>query len=131
MPEAIRNNKTKAAFHLRRRIGRTNENKTAGMAAPSAGARRPFAGKTLAAAAVVLMVKVAVAVPVPVNVTNGVIVQVGISVGLATVVVTAQARATVPLNPLDVTVIVPELPAVTPGKTVIAPLLLRAKLGFT
>jgi Zn-dependent protease len=44
--------------------------------------------------------------------------------------VTAQVKATLPVNPLDgVRVIVAVLPEVAPAWKVIAPLLLRAKLG--
>ena len=77
-------------------------------------------------------VNVAVTAPVPVSVTEDGILQVGISVGLAMAVVTTQAMATVPLNPFDeVTVIVAELPVVTPGRMVMAPPLLIAKLELT
>ena len=44
--------------------------------------------------------------------------------------VTAQVKATLPVNPLDgVTVIVAVSPAVAPAWKLIAPLLVRAKLG--
>jgi len=80
----------------------------------------------------VLIVNVAVTAPVPVSVTDGGTLQVGVPVGLVIVVVTAQARATIPLNPFDgVAVSVAVLPVVIPGRTVTVPLLLSAKPGST
>jgi hypothetical protein len=62
--------------------------------------------------------------------TEGVTVQVGVLVGLAGVVVTAQVKLTLPVNPFDgATVIVAVSPVVAPATKVSAPLLLSAIPG--
>jgi len=128
----MRNDTVSIVFHLRRRTGRTIKNNITAIAVPSSGTKNLFRGTAWAVELVVFTVNVAVSAPVPVNVTEDGILQVGISVGLAMAVVTTQAMATVPLNPFDeVTVIVAELPVVTPGRMVMAPLLLIAKLELT
>jgi hypothetical protein len=72
---------------------------------------------------VVLTVRVPVTAAVPETVTEGVTLHVAGLVGLVSAVVTAQVRATAPVNPLDgVTLMVDVLPVVAPGLTVTPPL---------
>jgi hypothetical protein len=82
--------------------------------------------------AVVVTVSVAVTAELPLMVTEAGMLQVGISVGFAMLVVTAQERSTAPVKPFDgVTVIFAVLPLVAPGLSVIEPLLLNVKLPAT
>jgi len=101
------------------------------IAVAPAGTNRLFFGATLALdLAMVLMVKGADAELTPARLTEDGIVQVGMPVALEMEVVTAHANATVPLYPFDVvTVMVEELPSVTPATTTRFALLLSAKIG--
>jgi len=81
-------------------------------------------------AAVVFTVSVAVLTEEPVLLTLVGMLQVGGSLGLGMLVVTAQVRLTAPAKPPEgVTVIVDVFPDAAPGLTVIPPLLVSAKLG--
>ena len=75
-------------------------------------------------------VSVAVTAVVPVTVSEAGTVQVTGLTALAGDVVTAQLRATVPVNPFEgVMLTVDVLPVVAPAATVIAPLFVSAKVG--
>jgi hypothetical protein len=79
---------------------------------------------------VVVTVSVAFCAVAPEIVTEGVTAHVAGLVGFAGVVVTAQVRATAPVNPFDgVTVIVEVLPAVALASKVMGPLFERANVG--
>jgi hypothetical protein len=79
---------------------------------------------------VVAAVSVAVCAVVPLMETDvGERLQVGVLTGFEMLVVTAQVKATEPLNEFEgVTVMVEALPLVAPAVTTMLPLLLRAKL---
>jgi len=82
-------------------------------------------------AAVVMIVSVEVCAVAPEIVTD-VGERLHVAGSLAAVGLTAQLKLTAPLNPFaPVVLIVDLLPIVAPGLTVMFPLLLRAKLGFT
>lgn len=83
------------------------------------------------AAAVELTVSVAVAADEPVTLTLDGMLQVGGSLGLAMLVVTAHVKATAAANPPEgVTVMVAVFPDTTPGAMVRLPLFVSAKLGL-
>ena len=111
----------------RRRTGKPKHSRHAS-AAPAAY-HRP--AKDALVAAVVVTVSVEVWAVAPLIVTEaGETLHVAGS--LAAAGLTAQVKATAPLNPPDpVTLMVAPLPVVAPGLTVMLPLLLRAKLGGT
>jgi hypothetical protein len=82
-------------------------------------------------AAVVVIVSVEVCAVAPERVTD-VGERLHVAGPLAAIGLTAQLKLTAPLNPFDpVALIVDVLPVIAPGLTVMFPLLLRAKLGFT
>ncbi len=111
----------------RRRTGKAKQSRQASPA-PAAYHRVP---RDALVAAAVLTVSVEVWAVAPLIVTEAGE-RLHVAGSLAASGVTAQVKATAPLNPPDpVTLMVDLLPVVAPGLSVMLPLLLRAKLGGT
>jgi hypothetical protein len=101
--------------------------------APLPEAQNPWSGRVrrAAVAAVEFTVSVAVVADAPVMLTLDGRMQVGGSLGLTMLVVTAQERLTAAANPPEgVTVMVEVFPVVAPGERVRSPLFARANAGL-
>ena len=124
--ETNRTSSPRIASQLRRRLGMPKRKTSARAVPPADGQNSLLVRLRALVGAVVETVNVEVSAEVPVMSTEaGERLQVAGS--LAAVGVTAQVKATVPVNPPDgVTLMVDVLPEVAPAVTVMLPLLVRA-----